>query len=276
MDGMHLIGNDLTIQTRSQNVGSIKFASAVSALSSNTLLTIPNSGIANDNSTTKLLTIDDSKTLKYVDVSSLPANNPFNQSLNTTNSPTFAGITSPTITAPSILTVTSPSTVVVNTTSFQVNCSQNVNLNCGAIGAINLNCPGNQAININSNTISYNNYKVTERTVIATRTDSTPFKLIDVINLTNTTVFFDITVLFDVTSGTSFPGGGCRKMFVRTTNQSGLGVSIVNMENLTSNSTGLDAVAVTVTAIGGTVSVNVAGLASHTINFRGVIKYYYV
>lgn len=53
---------------------------------------IPASGIINDNTNTQLLTLDGT-TLKYRTVSSLPVVNPFDQNLNTTNSPQFYNLT---------------------------------------------------------------------------------------------------------------------------------------------------------------------------------------
>jgi hypothetical protein len=55
-------------------------------------LTIPAAGIANNNADTNLLCINNG-VLEYRTVASLPVNNPFNQSLNTTNGATFDSLT---------------------------------------------------------------------------------------------------------------------------------------------------------------------------------------
>jgi hypothetical protein len=66
---------------------------AIAITSSPTFVNAFLTGVTQDNTQTNLLALNGSNELNTVAVSSLPVVNPFNQSLNTTNSPTFANLT---------------------------------------------------------------------------------------------------------------------------------------------------------------------------------------
>ncbi len=85
------------------NLGNINISSVTPTISSSTSLilrtdntdrlTIPQTGISTNNSATDVLVLS-GNTLQTRQVSSLPASAPFDQSLNTTDSPTFVSISS--------------------------------------------------------------------------------------------------------------------------------------------------------------------------------------
>lgn len=119
--GVNLVAYINSLVVTTLNVANCIFGSITSAnilgnpsmsfnTGGNTVLNIPSTGIINDNSDNNLLTINSStKNLEYRTVGSLPAINPFNQSLNTTNDVSFNSVGISNNTVAGLEMVSSPS-----------------------------------------------------------------------------------------------------------------------------------------------------------------------
>lgn len=190
-----------------------------------------------------------------------------NQDVRTTANPTFTGLTVSQITNGGILTLPTGPATLAKTSDIPTNTSY-------------VDLTTNQTIDgiktFSSSTVKLVNSKLS--IITWTQVTTTNFS-IDVLTVpipVNSAITIETNLTFYVTTGININKSGIRRRTHRASNVGGSVSASGQLENLTNNDAGLNAVAVQYVAVGNNVVVQLIGLIGDTILATGVTQVFYI